>query len=690
MAATMLRQVMKAPAATHHFSPLFFYSRRSISQTLIDISPPVKEALFYKHPVVALESAIITHGMPIPHNLETALKLEETVSAEGALPATIAFVKGRIKVGLTKEELEVLALKKEPAIKVSRRDFPAAISRKLNGGTTVAGTMMVANAVGIRVFATGGIGGVHRGVENTMDVSADLVELGRTPVIVVCSGAKAILDIPRTLEYLETQGVGVITIGRSDDFPAFYWAKSGCKSPYSVSSYVEAADFARAWGEIYKGTGSGLIFAVPVPEESAGDSAAMEAAIKIAVQDAEKQGVSGKDLTPFLLGEMNKLTLGAALTINKALVVNNAKTAARISVQLSNVNTHEGGRITVVGGCAVDRVVRVQSSPITLDGATWPGVISECAGGVGRNLAEAIGHLQISLQHNFKPLFVSAMGQDRTGELILEQTSQFVDTSGVRRMKGLSSAAYEVLLDAKGECRLVVGDDAVLSNVDVAWIKRQRLQNSRMVVLDANVPEKSIGQILESCQQTKIPVWFEPTDPRRAQVVVKSSPLWKTLSFASPNLKELRQMVNATGAAAPVLVNQTLDIQECAELAKFLVDQGVANLVITLGRHGCLVVNRNDAEHPFQSFYEQNADVPVTAKYYPIDTPNLEPVSVSGAGDCFAAALIVAASEKWPENVAVAWAMEAANLSLLSSKTVPADLQKLKLTKDKAMFQKVF
>lgn len=663
---------------------------RPICHSLIDVNPSIKEALFYKQPVVALESAIITHGMPVPDNLETALKLEETVTAAGALPATIAFVRGRIKVGITRQELETLAFKREPAIKVSRRDFPAAICRNLSGGTTVAGTMMVAHAVGIRVFATGGIGGVHRGVENTMDVSADLVELGRTPVAVVCSGAKAILDIPRTLEFLETRGVGVVTVGDSDDFPAFYWARSGCKSPYSVANPEEAARFAQAWQKVSQDSGSGLIFAVPVPPHAAGDSKIMEDAIRVALEDAERKGITGKDTTPFLLGEMNKLTSGLSLKINKALVINNAKTAAEISVQLSKIETtgcQSPADVTVIGGCAVDRVVKVHSSPLVLDSATWPGTITECAGGVGRNLAEAIGCLQSSIKGNSKPKFISAVGQDRSGDLILEQTSDVVDTSGVFRCDNSRSAAYEVILDGHGDCKLVIGDDQVLASINGDWIKRQKVDSSRLVVFDANVSIESMKTTLEICQSSNVPVWFEPTDPRRAEFVVQTN-LWKTLSFTSPNLKELKGMAAAAGATLdPSDKEDTL--REGAKLASFLVEQGVANVIVTLGRKGCLIANRNESDQPFSTFSKQNLSNPVKVRVYPIQAPNLDPVSVSGAGDCFASALIVAACENWPENVSVAWGMAAANASLLSSKTVPEELKTLAVPQEGASCQEL-
>lgn len=665
-------------------------SHRPICHSLIDVNPSIKEALYYKQPVVALESAIITHGMPIPDNLETALKLEETVSAAGAHPATIAFIRGRIKVGLTSQELETLAFKREPAIKVSRRDFPAAICRGLSGGTTVAGTMMVAHAVGIKVFATGGIGGVHRGMENTLDVSADLVELGRTPVAVVCSGAKAILDIPRTLEYLETQGVGVVTVGDSDDFPAFYWARSGCKSPYSVDTSEEAARFAQAWQKVSRGSGSGLIFAVAVPTHAAGDSKIMEDAIRVALDDAERKGVSGKDTTPFLLGEMNKITSGLSLKINKALVINNAKTAAEISVQLSKIQTVDSPppSVTVIGGCAVDRVVKVHSSPIVLDSATWPGTITECAGGVGRNLAEAIGCLQKSINVNSKPRFVSAIGQDRSGDLILEQTSDSVDTSGVLRSDKSRSAAFEVILDGNGDCKLVIGDDEVLSSISGDWIKRQRLDGSKLVVFDANVSLEGMKTTLQICQSSNVPVWFEPTDPRRAEFVVQTDDLWKTLSFTSPNLKELRRMAAAAGATIDSSAEKDV-LRESAKLATFLVEQGVANVIVTLGRQGCLIANRNQGDEPFSTFSKQNLRNPVKVRVYPVQTMNLHPVSVSGAGDCFAAALIVAACENWPENVSVAWGMAAANASLLSSKTVPEELKTLVVPQEGASCQEL-
>ncbi|KAF4526165.1 hypothetical protein B566_EDAN008201 [Ephemera danica] len=348
---------------------------RWLSNSCIDISPEISAALHDGHPVVALESAIITHGMPQPHNLDTALKVQQIVRDKGAVPATIAILNGRVKVGLTDMQLEQLAIgEKLMAMKTSRRDFPQVIAMKKHGGTTVAGTMLVARSVGIRVFATGGLGGVHRGAEDSWDVSADLVELGRTPVAVVCSGAKAILDIPRTLEFLETQGVCVSTVGPQRDFPAFYWRSSGCFSPCHSSTIEEAAQLASAWWKVASTSGSGLVLAVPVPEEAAVSNEGMEEAIRAAVTEAETQNVRGRDLTPFLLTRVNQLTEGTALKTTTAAQI--CKRMHELEVkQVPNVNSpksmdqktdnesSEGG-VVIVGGCALDRVVKLDKTDI--------------------------------------------------------------------------------------------------------------------------------------------------------------------------------------------------------------------------------------------------------------------------------------------------------------------------------------
>lgn len=299
----------------------------------LDIKPDVLEALEKGKPVVALESTIISHGMPYPQNLETALNVENIIRKEGAVPATIAILGGRIKVGLSKDEIEYLG-KAKNVIKTSRRDIPFIVSKKLDGATTVASTMIIAALAGIKVFATGGIGGVHRGAQETFDISADLQELAKTNVAVVCAGAKSILDIGLTLEYLETYGVPVVGYG-TDEFPAFYTRKSGYKVDYRVDSAEElAVAIETKWN---LGLNGGVVVANPIPEEYEMDYDIITKAINDAVIEAEAKGIKGKDTTPFLLARVKELTGGDSLESNIALVYNNAKFAAQLSVELAKL-----------------------------------------------------------------------------------------------------------------------------------------------------------------------------------------------------------------------------------------------------------------------------------------------------------------------------------------------------------------
>jgi pseudouridine-5'-phosphate glycosidase len=295
--------------------------------SFLSIHEEVAEALYTKKPVVALESTIIAHGMPYPQNVETALKVEQVIRENGAIPATIACINGKIQVGLSSIQLEELATSKN-VLKLSRRDLPIAISQNRIGATTVAATMIGAEMAGIRVFATGGIGGVHRGVEMTGDISADLQELGMTSVAVVSAGAKAILDIPRTLEYLETMGVPVLGF-QSDFFGAFYSRSSSIPVEMRMDTPQEIADFLNAkWNLGLKG---GVLISNPIPEEFEIPSSVIEPVILEAVALANALDINGKRLTPFLLGKIKDVTSGRSLETNIQLVLNNAKVAAQIA-----------------------------------------------------------------------------------------------------------------------------------------------------------------------------------------------------------------------------------------------------------------------------------------------------------------------------------------------------------------------
>ena len=298
----------------------------------LDISPEVKKALEEGKPVVALESTIISHGMPYPRNVETALMVEKTVRDNGAVPATIAIIGGRLKAGLSHEEIEYLGKTGRGVTKASRRDLPALVARGADGATTVTTTMIIAHMAGIKIFATGGIGGVHRGAETTMDISADLQELAQTPVMVVCAGAKSILDLGLTLEYLETHGVPVIGYG-TEELPAFYTRKSGFNVDYRVDSEEELAAMFSAQRELgYKG---GMLVTNPIPEEYAMDKAVIDAAIEEALRQCAEAGVKGKESTPYLLAKVVELTGGNSLESNIKLVLNNAALAARTACELA-------------------------------------------------------------------------------------------------------------------------------------------------------------------------------------------------------------------------------------------------------------------------------------------------------------------------------------------------------------------
>lgn len=291
----------------------------------LDINPEVAAAVAEGRPVVALESTIISHGMPYPQNVETALNVERIIRQHGAVPATIAIIGGRLKAGLTSEDIEYFGKKGQAIAKASRRDLAVLCARGEDGATTVTTTMIIAHMAGIHVFATGGIGGVHRGAETTMDISADLEELAHTPVMVVCAGAKSILDLGLTLEYLETHGVPVIGFG-TEELPAFYTRTSGFKVDYRMDTPQELAAAFKAQNEL--GLGSGMLVANPIPEEYSMAPDVINQAIDQAVAECESNGVHGKATTPFLLARVAELTGGNSLASNIQLVYNNARLAA--------------------------------------------------------------------------------------------------------------------------------------------------------------------------------------------------------------------------------------------------------------------------------------------------------------------------------------------------------------------------
>ena len=331
----------------------------------IKISPDVSSALSSGQPVVALESTILSHGMPYPRNLECAMEVESVIRSHGAVPATIAILDGQVHVGLSKDQLEHLADTENTVVKkCSTKDLPFVISQRLNGATTVAATMRLANLVGIDVFVTGGIGGVHREAESSMDISADLTELSRTPVAVVCAGVKSILDIPRTLEVLETNCVPVVTF-QSDEFPCFFSSQSGVNTPERCDSESEIASVFRTSKSELK-LESGMVVAVPPPHND--DHTLISDAIETSLSEAKDRNIKGKEVTPFLLDKVNRVTEGRSLEANVRLILRNAEVGAKLAVSLSSTtlqqpsSSNKNNKVVVIGGSTVRTTISLSLS----------------------------------------------------------------------------------------------------------------------------------------------------------------------------------------------------------------------------------------------------------------------------------------------------------------------------------------
>ncbi|XP_037039125.1 pseudouridine-metabolizing bifunctional protein C1861.05 [Bradysia coprophila] len=677
-------------------------SRRYLSSysSLIDIKPNILTALRSHRPVVALESTIITHGMPYPHNLETAAEVEEIIRQENAIPATIAILNGRIKVGLSPEELVVLARPdNQQSVKVSRRDMAYVVSNQMNGGTTVAGTLIIANMVGINVFATGGIGGVHRDGNVTMDVSADLVELGRNPVAVVASGVKSILDIPKTLEFLETQGVCVASYQSSNkDFPAFYTRKSGSTAPYNFASPSEAAEVIN--GNLNLGLRSGILIAAPVPEEWAMNEDEINLAIKNALELAETNDIRGKEITPFLLSKIAEITKGRSLDTNIALIKNNAKIAAQIAVELAKlkastqpekkceikssagndfvVSDRSNKVPVVVGASVIDLSYTIADDDLKFNGATYHSKLQTFGGGVGRNIAEAISKLYGCVH------FISVVGNDQNGDylktLLPPDCRRYVVTSEAK-----STASFILILDRSGDCKLIVGNTEINNYITPELIIKNEkiIQRAPVVVFDANINLDCIGTILELCSKYNVPAFFEPTDMRKAHIPFELPyTLIKQIKFISPNIHELNVIAKCLryedDYPDPTADNYVSDKKLFASLMRVtkFVNEKIENVIVTMGPIGILIARRGNAK---DSVYDQNGRyVPELCtnerQFHLYETKRIEEiVNVSGAGDSWTSGFVSAMVQGLPEDVCVSVGFEASKRALMSSSPVATE-----------------
>lgn len=529
----------------------------------LTFSPEVAEAKKNGKPIIALESTIISHGMPYPQNLAVARELESIVRRKGAVPATIAIMEGVPCIGLTDEQLQTLARDQKQVVKASTRDLAFVVAAKKHGATTVASTMRLAHLAGISIFATGGLGGVHRGAETTMDVSTDLIELGRTPVTVVCAGIKSILDVPKSLEVLETQGVPVVGF-QTDVFPAFFTNDSGIKMHARADDAEAVARLLHAQRRLCPQVGA--VLAVPNPQPA--DGAAVSAAIAAALAEADRRGVSGNAITPFLLERIEQLTGGASLAANIALVQHNVGVACDVALQLQRlerplrggaadadgdlVEVRTARDVVVVGGATRDIVASValpaladapgadsvNSSGVFHPGASNPGVVRESFGGVGRNVASLLARGGVSTA------LLTAWADDAAGRALARDCAEAcgIDASFALVGRGADdrTAVYNAVHDARGELLVGVADMDVLRRVSPDYLRRHRrlFERCRVVVADANLSDAAFAAVADLAQLLRKPLCFEPTSDHKCVQPLRTRRM-HTLTMLKPNAGEL-------------------------------------------------------------------------------------------------------------------------------------------------------
>eukprot|EP00929_Paragymnodinium_shiwhaense_P064740 TRINITY_DN32472_c0_g1_i1.p1 TRINITY_DN32472_c0_g1~~TRINITY_DN32472_c0_g1_i1.p1 ORF type:complete len:677 (+),score=162.31 TRINITY_DN32472_c0_g1_i1:74-2104(+) len=660
-------------------------------------SPEVADALKTGKPVVALESTIISHGMPYPDNVRCAREVEAIVRSNGATPATIGIIKGQVSVGMTDEELE--AFGQMDCAKVSRRDLATIVGLGRDGATTVAATMMVAHMAGIKLFVTGGIGGVHRGAEETWDVSADLTELGRTPVAVVCAGAKSILDIPKTLEYLETQGVVVIGL-RAKEFPAFFTPSSGLPVPTFCETEREVAAIVDAQHRL--GLSSGLVVGNPIPSALAAEVAVVEKATEQAVREAAEQNVAGREATPFLLKRINELTGGESLRANIELIKHNALVGAKIAASLAPstaaaASNYSGGedtataalpesaKLAIIGGAVLDFTAKhagdKRFGEFGTSGTSVPGTMRTSVGGVGRTVAESVSRLAKG-----DWMFESVLGDDAMGNQVASSCRGF--PALLHRLKGQRTATYTAMLDGTGELITAVADMAVFD----AWpaVSSSALK-SKLLLMDTNVPASTI----EQASQTAAELWVEPVS------IFKSARLNGCLgriALASPNIDELRALVESAGAKwAPVDTGSAEGLEATLPAAvEPLLSRGMKHVLVTCGALGAVLCSASplSTSSSSQAFAFADAEFSVVRRqwqppapfsqrgFLAYSVPRLQSVeSVTGAGDSLIAGTAWAyALANVPLADAVLYGLAAARLCLASAENVSPLLSQERIT----------
>ena len=668
---------------------------------LLAVHPAVRDALERCRPVVALESTIVAHGMPYPENSQLCNDVCRILRSRGVEPATVALRGGKCRVGLTPDEVEDLAKsgKDGGAVKCTTRDVPlvlAAMNRGKGGredqnsaaaspppprwgATTVASTMVLAHAAGISTFVTGGIGGVHRGGENSMDVSADLLEMARTPVVVVSAGIKSILDIQRTLEVLETHGVPVVAYG-TDEMPAFFSPRSGVPAPRRVDTAGEVAD--AYWSARDLGLNHGMLVAVP-NTDPAGDS--VEAAIHDALVEAETMDLHGPAVTPFVLKRVAETTGGDSLRSNMALVRRNAEVGAEIAVAIAEERERRhregiernrtvfggsrsatavndvGSDIVVLGGVVLDVVAKPESELLLR--TSNPSVVRESDGGVARNIAEVLGRL------GHKPTLYSAVGDDSRGRTLLrtlrDECHIRADETTIRTVEGANTATYVAVLDPSGDLHTACADMSVLKKIEPP--PAEVLRSARALVMDANPPVDVLRQAALRASEIGIPVFLDPTSTPKARLVAQDTELVSCLTCAFPNADELevmaRGLVDDEEAKNSVQIS-TLEEQASLVLARMNCKRSgrEAQLVVTLGEKGVMLATKDTLGT-------------VSIENFPVENLKTRVQNATGAGDSLCGAYIhaVVGNGVAPAE-AIRLGMRAASLSLSSDRAISEKL----------------
>ncbi|XP_068169684.1 uncharacterized protein zgc:136858 isoform X2 [Antennarius striatus] len=559
--------------------------------------------------------------------------------------------------------------------------------------------MIAAHQAGISVFVTGGIGGVHRDGENSLDISADLTELGRTPITVVSAGVKSILDIGRTLEFLETQGVCVATYGATNNFPAFFSPQSGFISPFQVRNPEEAAELIAS--ALSLGLQSGVLLAVPIPEKHAAVGQQIEEAIQAAVGEASTKGIRGRDVTPFILQKVNDLTRGKSLQANIALICNNAKVGSQVACALEKQlddrklkskihHRHRHGNhpsdsesaVVVVGGINIDFIAKGKTEKLFF-GQTNSGRVCQSFGGVGRNIADSLSRLGQT------PLFISATGDDSHSEAVFNYCKH-MNTSGVSRLEGQNTATYCVVIAESGEMILGLGDMDIHEQITEQCVSQfdKQLSSATLVCLDGNIPVSTIDYVCSFASSHKINVWYEPTDSEKACKPFLSDS-WKSLSYASPNLAELCTMTKTLGIPTPEVLPSSLDdiLSLAVTLSRPLLEH-LHCLVVTLGSNGLLLCGEHNAGSVNLQPRLQKKRRRLCALHYPaLSVTAEEIINVSGAGDSLAGAIMVGILQQRDTDSCVRMGLLAARLSLLSPHPIALALNSDSVDPDKVHAQ---